>query len=236
MSSNSIWKIKPDFLTIKSICTSSDILSNNILKYSAFKSEYSNKCLDSDSMYNLKDIYICSACLAYVQSNKFKKLLIYEPNPIIKKTYDYAENKCTVIYFDKSKQIFTNYNLNASYLNPITYTKCTICQRWINGILSGPDIIVFLINYIQFNQIKSTDQLLLILSKNSIWYYNDIYDEFGHDLKNKFKFSHNEIQNIYKTINNLVGLPSIEIINSKIHDIYNLLTKGIHDQLFNNYV
>jgi hypothetical protein len=94
-------------------------------------------------------------------------------------------------------------------------TKCHICDRFINQINSGPNIIKFI------NKNRSKNDMLLNIARYKVWYFNGIFDNFGYYLKDRFKFSHKEIQNIYQAINELYALPNINIINEKATDIYN---------------
>lgn len=92
--------------------------------------------------------------------------------------------------------------------------KCYICNRYIIEINTGPNII----NYITQN--ISNNNLLLNIAKYKIWYFNDIYDNFGYYLRHRFNFTHQQIKNIYQAINELYALPNINIINEKSNYIY----------------
>ena len=151
---------------------------------------------------DIDQTYFCVYCCKHVQNEKFKSLLIPEPDPnfILKQKL----NEC-----------------KTSYTNPIIYTKCFICQRYIKGILNGPDIINFIENSI--NDSECENNLLILISRFKIWYYHGIYDYFGMILKNKFSMSKNFIKNIYQVINELNGLPQIDIINQRAEYIINLI-------------
>lgn len=143
----------------------------------------------------LDHIYFCSYCCAYVNSNKFKSLLVKATNPDI----------CI-----KRDNI---------YKSPQRYTKCYICDRLIHGILNGPDIIKFITHIGDIN--------VLLIKKISVWYYHDIYDNFGKNIKNIFNIDHNQVKNIYRAINDLKGLPSKEIINNKANEITDIVLFNI---------
>jgi hypothetical protein len=102
-----------------------------------------------------------------------------------------------------------------SNYNKIKDLKCYICSRFIKEINSGPNIIY----YIKDN--KSANDLILNIGKYKVWYFNDIYDNFGYYLRDRFKFTHGEIRNINQAIYELYALPNINIINEKAEDIYN---------------
>jgi hypothetical protein len=156
---NIIWQINPSYY--KNI--------NNFLNF-------------SDS------IYFCSYCCKYVESEKFKKLLISNPNP--------------------------------KFITENNYTKCFFCNRFIKGILTGPDIIKFIDSNISTYNYENN--FYLLLTKITTWYYHDIYNDFGYLIKKKYNFNSAQIKNIYKYINVLYGLPSKLIINEKANDIVNL--------------
>ena len=137
------------------------------------------------SNIDLSNIFFCSYCLKYVNSIQLKSILNIEPN------------------------------INTRHSNSkINDSKCYLCQRYLIGILNGPDIIKF-INMSKDKNIQD-DHILLNLAKVSVWYYNDIEDDFAHNLKQIFKFNNSELINIYQAINNLKALPSKKIINEKI--------------------
>lgn len=79
--------------------------------------------------------------------------------------------------------------------------KCFICNRYLYEIYNGPE----LLNIIN-NEPNN-------LSKYSTIYYNDIYDNIGFDLMQKYNYSHEDVKNIYQQITNLKGLPSKKYIN-----------------------
>lgn len=143
----------------------------------------------------LDHIYFCSYCCAFIDSNKFKSLLVKVTNPDI--------------YIKR----------NDIYKYPIEYTKCYICNRLIHGILNGPDIIDF-ITYIG-------DINIGLIKRISVWYYNDIYDDFGKNIKNIFNVDHNQVKNIYRAIKELKGLPSKDIINKKANEITDIVLFNI---------
>jgi hypothetical protein len=135
----------------------------------------------------------------HVYNKKFRSLLIPETKP--KFILDQDLNLC-----------------KTSYTNPITYTKCFLCQRYIQGIINGPDIIKFIDNFESKNlstDSKCEKDLLILISRFKVWYYHDIYDDFGIKLKNRFSMNKNTVRNIYQTINELYGLPQIDIINQR---------------------
>jgi hypothetical protein len=93
------------------------------------------------------------------------------------------------------------------------YCKCYLCNRIIKGILYGPNIIKYLEN-------KKLDSLLLLqLSRVSVWYYHDVYDEIGFKLKKIFNLSSDEVKNIYQSIRVLYGIPQIDYIKSKANEL-----------------
>ena len=109
--------------------------------------------------------------------------------------YNYIEsNKC--------KSLFSQTDINKNI-------KCYICNRYIYGIVNGPNIV----EYIEDN--RTNNDFLIIMNKYKSWYFNDVYDNFGYYLKHKFKLSHNELKNIYQSINDLQALPNVSIINEK---------------------
>lgn len=93
------------------------------------------------------------------------------------------------------------------------YCKCYFCNRIIKGIIYGPNII----KYLEIKKLNSST--LLELSRVSVWYYHDVYDEFGIKLRNKFNFSKEEIKNIYQCIKVLYGIPQIDYIRKKADDL-----------------
>lgn len=108
-----------------------------------------------------------------------------------------------------------SYSLNQKFKSQLIQTnikhsfdKCCVCNRYLSGIYHGPDLIELL---------QSNPQNI---SKYSVIYYNDIYNNIGHDLINKYHFKHNDVKNIYQYINNLQGLPSVEYINNIIDELY----------------
>ena len=121
-------------------------------------------------------------------------------------SYCYSYIKST-----RCKSLFIN---NTQIQNLNKYTICNICNRFINEINNGPNIIDYIV------QNKSKNNLLLNIARYKIWYFNDIYDNFGIYLHDRFKFTHNEIKNIYQAIYKLNALPNINIINEKALYIY----------------
>jgi len=65
--------------------------------------------------------------------------------------------------------------------------------------------------------------LLLKLSKFSVWYYHDIYDSVNSNLKKKYNLDNLTTKNINSAINNLIGLPNILIINERANHILSFL-------------
>jgi hypothetical protein len=114
--------------------------------------------------------------------------------------YNYIESK-------KVKKQFTSTNICKND------DKCKICDRYIDGIINGPNIIDFI------NNNKLENDFFIKMNKYKSWYFNDIYDNFGYYLKNKFKYSHEELKNIYQSIDDLQALPNITIINTKAKDL-----------------
>jgi len=173
------------------------------------------------------NIYFCSYCCAHTESLDFRQMLVKDKNPpyeIINK-YD----KCS-----------------DNYSQAKFYTKCYICSRYIKGIQTGPDIIKYLddvLNYKQecnFSKQNSSNNRLpecessiyLQLGKISTWYYNKSYDNFGHYLKTRYGFNSAQTKNIYQSINELYALPSLEIINEKAEDIVRM----VFDKIFGNTI
>lgn len=107
--------------------------------------------------------------------------------------------------------------------------RCYICERYITSIINNNNIIT----YIELNKNKSSiDELILNISRYRIWYYNDIYDNFGYDLKNRFNFNHNQLKNIYQAITDLYALPTQTIIDNKADDLYMELQLKLKKKLF----
>jgi hypothetical protein len=146
-------------------------------------------------------------CCSYIKSKHFLQILV--------KSNDFAKNtKNESTFFSLQTQSETKTNLRCA--------KCYICQRFIKGILQGYN----LIDYLQKTSSNCnflTDNMLIQLTKPSVWYYNDISDNIGHELKNKFNLSREDIKNIYRCIKNIKGLPSIEIINNKANEVIMML-------------
>ena len=144
---------------------------------------------------------------------------------ICKYCYKYIDSK-------KHKSIYTStkylndkiYLTNKQLINNIT--RCNICSRYINEINNGPNIIKFI------KKNKLNNNLILNIARYKVWYFNDIYDNFGYYLRDKFSFTHNELLNIYQAINELYALPNINIINEKAKYIYN--STIVHNDL--NYL
>lgn len=144
------------------------------------------------------NIHICSYCYSYIKSNRCRS--IFKQTKISNSTKSYTINKSIT----NTTSYISNHDI-----------KCYICDRFIRQINSGPNII----NFIKEN--KSNSSLILNIGKFKVWYFNDIYDNFGHYLRDKFKFSHLQIKNINQAIYELYALPNINIINEKAEDIYN---------------
>ena len=149
------------------------------------------------------DICICKYCYKYIDSKKHR--LIYKKIKISDK---------------KSDKIYT---INKSVRDKISVIsnqdiKCYICDRYIKEIKNGPNIIKFI------DKNKLNNNLILNIGKYKVWYFNDIYDNFGYYLRDKYSFTHDELTNIYKAIYELYALPNINIINEKATDIYNKFT------------
>ena len=128
-----------------------------------------------------------------------------------------------VILSNKPKD--KTYSINKSILDKTTYIsnqdiKCYICNRFLREIKNGPNIIKFI------EKNKLNNNLILNIGKYKVWYFNDIYDNFGHYLRDKYSFTHNELTNIYQAIYELYALPNINIINEKAEDIYNEFIKS----------
>ena len=143
--------------------------------------------------------YICKYCYSYIESNRCKSIFVRTQ------------------ISDKDKK----YSINKSVTNITSYIsnsdiKCYICDRFIKEINSGPNIINYITNHI------SDNNLILNIARYKVWYFNDIYDNFGYYLRDRFKFTHAEIKNINQAISELYALPNINIINEKAEDIYNL--------------
>ena len=116
--------------------------------------------------------------------------------------YNYIDTSTSKSFFKKTNNINKN-------------IQCYTCNRNIYNIINGPNII----EYIEDN--RTNNDFFIIMNKYKSWYFNDIYDNFGYYLKQKFKLSHNELKNIYQSINDLQALPNINIINEKIDDLIN---------------
>ncbi len=139
----------------------------------------------------MKNICICKYCYKYIDSKKYKS--IYTSTTQLK-------NK---IYLTNKQQLINN------------ETRCNICNRYINQINNGPDIIKFI------DKNKSNNNLILNIARYKVWYFNDIYDNFGYYLREKYLFTHGKLLNIYQAINDLYALPNINTINEKAAFIYN---------------
>lgn len=166
---------------------------------------------------NIDNIYVCEPCYNYIditKSNNLKKILR-------------VSNSSGKIY----KQSLNKNTCSDSYKNPNTFAKCYICNRLVSNIVNNTDIISFLEQHLNQqqnqHQQKLTDELLLRIAKYSNWYYHDIYDNFNSNLVKKFKFTRSDYLNINQSINNMEGLPSINIINEKAVDLCNYLTKDV---------
>jgi len=154
----------------------------------------------------IDDLYFCSYCCKYIDSRKFKSLLINEKNPL------------TVKKIDKM-------TCNNNYIPQTIFCKCYFCDRFISGILNGPDIFTFLKSVDQNNIQESL--LNNFISKISVWYYNSIYDDFAIDLRKNLNFSKEHVKNISESIHDLKGLPSKEIINTKANELTNIILYNI---------
>ena len=151
---------------------------------------------DFDNYKFLSNIYLCTHCCIRTNSIKFRKMLKKDPNP--------------------QYQIVNKYESCLDvYAKPFRYTSCYICKRYIQGIQTGPDIVKFLDSSIQAEPAECESSIYLQLAKISTWYFHDIYDDFGHYLRKRYNFSHGQVKNIYQSIDELYGLPSIEIINQR---------------------
>jgi len=163
-------------------------------------------------------IYLCSHCCSRIHSIGFRKLLVKEDNPDYNKKNNY--NDCS-----------------ESYKQPKTYTICFICKRYIQGIQNGPDIIKFIDNSIKNSDIPECESsLCLQLGKISTWYFHDIYDDFGHYLKKRYNFNHQQLKNIYQSIYELYGLPSIETINDRANYLKIMIKYNITGRTWPNLV
>ena len=163
------------------------------------------------------NLYFCSHCVSHCNSLMFRKLLIKINNP----PYE---------IINKYKQCIDTYS------QPKFYTKCYICDRYLKGIVSGPDIIKFLdeaFNYKQkHNKIPYNESnVYLQLRKISIWHYHRPFDYFGHYIKNRYDLTSSQLKNIYQSINELYGLPLTETINEKAEYIVRLI---INERLYKN--
>lgn len=179
---------------------------------------YTNINFDTKLDINTANIFVCEPCYKYINLNKLKNLL-----RISKSASQGHQN-----YITNNTNTSTNTCTN-TYKKQLSYTKCNICNRLIANITAGSDIIKFLNKFLiqtSSNNIVS-DELLLQIAKYSKWQYNDIYDYFNADLVKKFKISRKDYLNINQAINDLEGLPAINIINERSEDLYNYLTKEI---------
>ena len=165
-----------------------------------YKVDKTKISLNIDTNY----IYICSPCYNYINSDKLKKLfrISKKPSNIIKRN----RMNCIELYKKQNE-----------------YTKCIVCKRCVSNILNGPDIITFLDNHILNKQVN--DEILLKLTKYSQWMYNNVYDYFNNNLVQRYNITRDDYRNINQAINNLDGLPQVNIINSRAADLYNYLTK-----------
>ncbi len=157
--------------------------------------------------------YFCSHCCARTDLLKFRKLLtkVNDPPYEIINKYD----KCSDIYSQ-----------------PKFYTKCYICNRYIKGILTGPDIIKFLDEVLNYqskcdklcNKIPECESsICLQLGKISVWYYHGPYYDFGFYIKNRYNLNSSQTKNFYQSINELYALPSLETINEKAEYIFDII-------------
>jgi hypothetical protein len=160
-------------------------------------------------------LYFCDYCCSHVHSNNFKAMLIKDSNPTIK-------------YINNDTQECEN-----DYKPPFEFTRCFICERMIHGIINGPDVFKFITKIYEPNNESS---LYRTLRKYSLWYYNDIYDNFGINLIKKFGFDHNQTKNIYQNINEIYGLPSEDIINDKANHITNTINFNLTPNNWNPHV
>ena len=139
---------------------------------------------------------------------------IWKINPLYNKYNDLYFCKYCIKYTDnnfKKKIIIEKKPLIKNSKNE--YNKCYICNRMLKGIIYGPNIIKYLEN-------KKLDSLLLLkLSRVSVWYYHDIYDEMGYKLKEKFNLSSEEVKNLYQCIKELYGIPNRDVIYNKIDEL-----------------
>jgi hypothetical protein len=154
-----------------------------------------------------KQYYICSYCYNYIDNNPLKKHLV-------------KADKIN-LYLNNNYETCSD-----SYDHKLSYTKCITCNRFLQGILNGPDIITFIEESVKNNE--TTSSFMLRLKKSSAFYFNDIYDNFGIIVRQKFNFSHEQMKNIHQSINELYGLPHINVINERAEDIYNYIIYGIH--------
>jgi hypothetical protein len=160
---------------------------------------------------NIDNIYVCEPCYNHIDISKLNNLK-------------------QILRVSKSASTIRNNSLNKNncidtYKNPNTYCKCYICNRLVSNIVNNTDIITFLEKNLKQNIVS--DEILLQIAKYSNWYYHDIYDNFNSNLVKKFKFTREDYLNINRVINNMEGLPAINIINERAQDLYNYLTKGI---------
>ena len=178
----------------------------------------------TSNIISFDNIYFCSHCCVYTDIFAFKELLkkIECPPYIIINKYE----SCT-----------------DHYSQPAFYTKCYFCNRYIQGIQNGPDIIEFLDLAFNKSNTKShnkshnksqtqthtqtdtncIDNILLQLAKVSTWYYHKPYDYFGHDIKKRYNLNSEQIKNIYQNINELYGIPPVENIDEKVNYILDML-------------
>lgn len=178
---------------------------------------YTNINFDTNPNVNTDNIFVCEPCYKYINLNKLKNLL-----RISKSASQGQQNN-----FINSND---NNNCINTYKSPLIYTKCCLCNRLVANIINGPDIIKFINeSLIRDNNSSNniiTDELLLRIAKYTKWQYNDIYDYFNTDLIKKFKISRKEFLNINQAMNDLEGLPTINIINERSEDLYKYLTRS----------
>ena len=190
---------------------------------------YTNINFDTNPNVNIDHIFVCEPCYKYINLNKLKNLLRVSKSASEGKQNHIINLNCNSECIDKSNN-YINDKCAFAYKPPLTYTKCYICNRLVANIIGGPDIIKFLNTILIQTSSENyvSDELLLRIAKYTKWQYNDIYDYFNADLVKKFKLSRKQYQNINQAMNDLEGLPALNIINEKSNDLYNYLTKGMN--------
>jgi hypothetical protein len=187
---------------------------SNIWKIDTKYNIYKDYLINTQDQYD--NICICSYCIAYL-SDKNKLKTIIKPVSVSTDFKTKPSNTCESIY-----------------TKPMPYLKCYICERFIQDIINGPNVLKIISDHFNCNNC-STD-LLMTLGKVSVWYYHHPYDYFGHSLKTKFKIDRSYMKNIYQAIKELKALPNFDIIDQRATDLYKYVRFGIGGIKHNNHL